>query len=142
MSGESTSSDLVELVRRAAAATKGGDVDATMSFYAPDAVSDMSSAGMGTFEGRAAIRGFSEDWFSAYDYEEFEMRTEEILDLGNGVTLAVVIQKGRPVGSSGDVGLRSATVGVWVDGRVVEATNCTDIGQARADAERLAESRG
>ena len=49
-------------------------------------------------------------------YEELEIEPEEILDLGNGVILSVVIQKGRPVGSSGHVQLRYAIIGVWVEG--------------------------
>jgi hypothetical protein len=33
-------------------------------------------------------------------------------------------------------------VGVWVDGLIERTTNYTDIDEARADAERLAEERG
>ena len=86
-----------------------------MSFYAPDAVWDASPMGSARFEGVAAIRGFFEDWFGAY--EEFEIEAEEILDLGNGVVFAVTRQKGRPVGSSGrrsDCATRR--VAVWADG--------------------------
>ena len=35
------------------------------SFYAPDAV--VISHGIGRFEGTAAIRGFFQDWLSAYE---------------------------------------------------------------------------
>jgi hypothetical protein len=96
--------------------------------------------GLGMYEGLPAIRDFWEDWVGAY--EEWGAEPEEILDLGSGVTLAVVIQKGRPAGSSGDVHLRYAAVAVWVDGLIVRITNYGEIDEARAAAERLAESRG
>jgi hypothetical protein len=90
----------------------------------------------------ARVRGsiFFEDWIAAY--EEFEIDAEEILGLGNGVTFAVFNQRGRPVGSSGEVRVRSASVTVWAEGLVERVTNYPDIDEARAAAERLAESRG
>jgi len=93
-----------------------------------------------TLEGRTAIRGFGEDMIVAY--EEFESRSEEILDLGNGVTLVVWRASGRPVGGTGRVGLRVAIVQVWEEGLIVRATTYDDPDEARAAAERLAESRG
>ena len=78
MSEESTTPDLVELTRRMFEAANRRDLDAAQSFYAPDAVWDAWE--VGTFEGRAAIRGFWEDWIQAY--EKFEIEPEEILDLG------------------------------------------------------------
>jgi ketosteroid isomerase-like protein len=138
-SEESTTSDLVELVRRFIQPTSERDLDGIMAMYAPDAVWDMSPIGMGTFTGQVAVRGFVEDWFASY--LEYEFEAEEILDLGNGVTFAVFIQKGRPVGSSGEVQLRYAGVGVWEDGRAKRVTNYSDIDEARATAERLAQER-
>src|ERR1700732_2569954 len=96
--------------------------------------------GMGVFEGQAAARGFIEDWWGSY--EEYEFEAEETLDLGNGVGFRVLIQKGRPVGSSGEVELRYAAVSVWEDGKIVAITNYNDIDEARAAAERLAAERG
>src|SRR5436305_10092375 len=92
----------VELTRRLVEAIKRLDFDAAVSFYAPDAVWEGRASGM-TFEGRTAIRGFWEDMTVAY--EEFEWRSEEILDLGNGATFAVACASGRPVGSTGWVEL-------------------------------------
>jgi ketosteroid isomerase-like protein len=140
MPEESTTADLVELQKRFTEAAHRRDLDAIMAFYAPDAVYDMSPMGMGVFEGQAAARGFLEDWFASY--EEYEFEAEEILDLGNGVVFRVLIQKGRPVGSSGEVELRYAAVAVWEDGKIARMTNYTDIDEARAVAERLAEERG
>jgi ketosteroid isomerase-like protein len=137
---ESTRPDLVELNRAFIEAANRRDVDAFMSFWGPDPVSFTSGAGLGTFEGIAAVRGFFEDWISSY--EEFEMVAEEIVDLGNGVTYAILRQRGRPVGSSGEVRLRFASVGFSVNGLYVRVKAYPDIDEARAAAERLAEERG
>jgi ketosteroid isomerase-like protein len=121
MTDESTIPDLVELQSPLTEAANRRDVDAIVAFYAPDGVYDMSPIGMGTFEGQAGARGFLEDWFVSY--EEYELEAEEILDLGKGVGFRVLIQKGRPVGSSGEVQLRYAAVGVWDDGKIARMTN-------------------
>src|SRR5436305_499521 len=84
MSKESTTPDLVQLMRKAYEPVnrRDRDLDAMMSFYAPDAL--WESPPLGTrFEGRAAIRGFAEDWMSAY--EERHAAPEELFDLGSGV---------------------------------------------------------
>jgi len=141
MSQEPTTPDLVELSRGLFDAAQRREFDAILLRYAPDAVWDMNPlGGLGTFEGHAAIRGFWQDWFG--NYEELEIGLDEILDLGNGVIFAVVNQKGRPVGSSGDVRLLYAVVGVWVEGLFVRITHYGDIDEGRAAAERLVESRG
>jgi ketosteroid isomerase-like protein len=101
--------DLVALMRRSIEAAE--DIQAALSYYAPDAVWDASPWGMGVFEGQAAVRGFFEDWRSSYS--GIERKTEEIRDLGDGVTFAVILQKGRVVGSSGSVQLRYAPVAEW-----------------------------
>ena len=138
-SEESTTPDLVERWRCSFTAFNRGDIDAALNLWGRDPVWDLSPMGLGVYEGLATIRVFWEDWVGAY--EEWKAEPEEILDLGNGVTLAVVVQTGRPAGSSGDVGLRYAAVAVWVDGAIVRITNYTDIDEARAAAERLAEER-
>jgi ketosteroid isomerase-like protein len=140
MPEEPTTPDLVDRYRRTIEAANRGDFDAVMSFWGPAPVWDTSPAGMGTFEGSAAVRGFFEDWVSSY--QEYEIEAEEIADLGNGVTYAIVLQRGRPAGSNGEVRVRSATVGLWVNGLLIRVTNYPDIDVARADAERLAAERG
>ena len=90
------------------------------------------------FEGRAAIRSFIEDWFGAY--EELKFGLEEVRDLGKGVVFAVVTQNGRPVGGAGHVRQREGWVYVWVGGLITQFT-VSDIDEARAAAERLAEER-
>jgi hypothetical protein len=62
--------------------------------------------------------------------------------VGNGVTLSVIVQEGRPVGSTAHVQMRFAGVTTWVDGLIERNTNYTDIDEGRAAAGRLAEERG
>ena len=138
MPEESTTPDLVDVFRRAIEAANSRDLDALTGFYARDAVWEV--AGLGTHEGTAEIRRFFEDWLDAY--EEFEVEVQEILDLGNGVAFAVVVQRGRPLGSTGSVQLRYATTSIWVDGVIARQTNHSESDEARAAAERLAQERG
>jgi ketosteroid isomerase-like protein len=74
-------------------------------------------------------------------YDDYKIEAEEIHDLGRGVTFSVVLQQGRPAGSGGTVKLRYGTFADWVDGKAVRVWNYPDIDEARAAAERLAESR-
>jgi uncharacterized protein (TIGR02246 family) len=136
-SEESTSPDLGELLRQWLDAWNRHDFDALMSVYAHDAV--FTSHGIGAFEGQAAIRVFNEDWLASF--EGMTGKFEEVRDLGNGVTFAVIVLDGRPLGSSADVRLRFAAVTEWTRGRIVRIRNYTDIDEARAAAERLAEER-
>jgi ketosteroid isomerase-like protein len=140
MPEESTTPDPLDLARLSIDAFNRRDFDEVMRFIASDAVFDMSSVGMGTLEGVAAIRGFYEDWIGSY--EEYRAEIDEFRDFGNGITLAVLNLKGRPLGSSGEVRLRYATVGTTVESLTVQMTNYTDIDEARAAAARLAQERG
>jgi uncharacterized protein (TIGR02246 family) len=138
MSEQSTTPDLVELVRRAFEAANRGDLDAVVSGFAEDATFDGRALG-GHFEGRAAIRSFIEGWWDTY--EELEYGLEEVRDLGNGVVFAVVVQDGRPAGSAGHVRQREGWVFVGVRGLVALLT-VLEVDEARAAAERLAGERG
>jgi hypothetical protein len=62
-------------------------------------------------------------------------------DLGNGVVFAVVVQNGRPVGSAGQLRQREGWVFIWVRGLIARLT-ISEVDEARATAERLAEVRG
>ena len=140
MPEESTTSDLVERWRQGMEAFARRDLDAMMSFYAPDAVWDASFVGIGTFDDRAAIRRHFEDWIAPY--EEYGIEWEECQGLGKGVVFAVGRQIGRPHGSAARIKHRPAFVSEWVEGMVVRVTIYLDIDKARAAAERLAEERG
>ena len=71
-----------------------------------------------------------------------ETDVEEIRDLGNGVTLAVSPQTGRPAGSTGEVQIRFASIQVCEDGLIAWMKNYNEIDETRAAAERLAAERG
>jgi ketosteroid isomerase-like protein len=139
MSEEPTTPDLVDVTRGIFQAFSNGDLDAGLQHYAPGAVYESASLGAG-FEGLEAIRNFMEDWTAAYD--EFAMQPEEVIGLGDGATLSIVLQSGRPAGSTGRVEWRFAAIAFWVDGLIVRTITYQDIDEARAAAERLAEERG
>src|SRR4029078_5323186 len=110
-----------------------------MGFLAPDAILDERAAG-GLYEGRAAIRGFLDDWFSSF--AELHMEVEEFVVLDDGGLLAVVKAEGRPVGVDGQVHQREGWTICWsADGLLVRLTTHTDIDEARAAAEQLAHAQ-
>jgi ketosteroid isomerase-like protein len=140
MRKESTTPDLVKLSRRAFEALSRRDLDAAQNLFAPDAVYEAVSLGT-TFDGAEAIRRFLEDWLGAY--AEYEMEAEEILDLGNGVVFVVLRLTGRPVAGGNTLMRRRPVILTWLDGLLTRVTApSSDINEARAGAERLAESRG
>jgi ketosteroid isomerase-like protein len=138
MADEPTTPDLVALTRRWLEVAP--DVHAAMSFVAPDALFDLSTRGLGVFEGAAAIRAFIEDYFGAFDELAYEL--EDAADFGGGVTFAVVAQHARPVGSPAPVRMREGYIVVWEEGMIVRGSSYSDVDEARAAAERLAEARG
>jgi hypothetical protein len=140
MSEESTPPDLVELTRHAIESGAGGDVDASLSHYTSESVWDMSRVGLGEYTGFESIRRFVTDWIGLY--EELRVELREILDLGGCVTLAVAHMDGRLVGSTAHVAVDYASVITWSDAAIVRATHYSEIDEARAAAERLAEERG
>jgi len=140
MAEESTTPDLEHMTRRSLEAFNHRDFDAALAMYAPDAVWDMSSAGLGVFKGREAIRGLFNDWIGSY--EDFEHELQEFSELGNYVTLYSGIQRARPSGSDSWLQLRWATATTWADGLIERVTVYLDVDEARAAAERLAKERG
>jgi ketosteroid isomerase-like protein len=79
-------------------------------------------------------------WFAAYG--DIELELEEFNDLGNGVTLNVLVTRGQLGGSSGGVlEFRFAQVAEWRGELIARIGAYTDIDQARAAAERLAQKR-
>ncbi len=136
MPEESTTPDLVELVRKQVEALNRGDLNGVMSSVAEDGVLDGRAD---LVEGRAAIRGFLDEWVRAY--EELDYELEEVSHLGGGVVFAVMIQDGRLVGSAGRVRQREGWVYLWEGGSIARLTT-SEVDQARASAERLAQERG
>ena len=139
MTEESSTPDLVELVRRIVDAVHARDFDAVQSAYARKAVLDILQLGA-TFEGHLAIRGFYEEWAATFPGRKQEV--QEILDLGDGLGIAVVAQAGHPGDSMGWVAQRYAAVATLADRLIERQSNYADVGEARAAAERLAQERG
>jgi ketosteroid isomerase-like protein len=139
MSEDSTTPDPVERTRLAFEAVNQRDIDAVMGFFAADAVFQGRMAGE-LYEGQAAIRRFLEDWFGSFAEVRYGVEELAVLD---AVVLVVVDQEGRPVGADGQVHQREGWGICWsADGLIVRLTVHTDIGEARAVAEQLAESSG
>ena len=137
MAEESTTPELVELVRKQVEALNRGDLDGVMTNVTEDVVLD------GRFEvveGRAAIRDFLDAWFGVYEELDFEL--EEVSHLGGGVVFAVVIQDGRLVGGDGHIRQREGWVYLCVGGSIARLTTRDGVDEARAAAERLAQERG
>jgi ketosteroid isomerase-like protein len=139
MSEESTTRDLVALWREVADAADDRDFDKVMDYVADDAVWEVPPLGI-RLERAPAIRRFLEDWFGSY--EEYEYEQEEGVDLGNGVVFAVSRLDARPLGSQGKVRERWGFTVTCAAGMIVRVIGSTDIDEARAAAERLAQERG
>jgi ketosteroid isomerase-like protein len=137
---ESTTPDLVELSSRQFEAANRHDADAVLSNYVPDAVWDLSDAGMGVFEGVAAIRAFFEDWWGTWGDHAIEV--EEVINLGNGVMFSCVREDSRLADSDGHVEQRRGWITLWAHEKIERVTIYLDIDEARAAAERVAEERG
>ena len=142
MSEESTTPDLIELMRRGYAALSTGDLDEALRFLTHDAVVDMTRTIGIVVHGRDALRAFQEDWLAGYD--DVAYAPEEFVDVGNGVAFVRVLQTARPKGTTGQVTQREPNVVITEDGRVVRMVIYpeSELDEARVDAERLAEERG
>jgi len=142
MAEESTTPDLVDLMRRGYAALSTGDLDEALRFLTHDAVVDMTRTIGIVVHGRDALRAFQEDWLAGYD--DVAYAPEEFVDVGNGVAFVRVLQTARPKGTTGQVTQREPNVVITEDGRVVRMVIYpeSELDEARVDAERLAEERG
>jgi ketosteroid isomerase-like protein len=139
MPEESTMPDREELNRRFIEASNRRDIEAMTSSFAPDAVWEATGVAE-RLRGLTAIRGHLED--NLRPYEEYQVRLEEFLDLGNGVSFSVTLHRGRLVGGSGVVQMRIGAVVLREGGLIMRVMTSIDIDEARAAAERLAEERG
>jgi ketosteroid isomerase-like protein len=137
MTEESTTPDLAERFERYVEALNAREFDLVESFYAPDAL--FYGRAESFLEGRKAIRNFLEDWFGVY--EQFAFEPEEFRDLGNGVLLSMISQRGRLADTAAWFPDRFAVVVTWTHGLIENVTNFTDADEARAAAERLAQER-
>jgi ketosteroid isomerase-like protein len=136
-SDQKATPDLVALLRESMEATNRGEFAAAIAVFAPDVVFDMSAAGLGEFDGVAAVRAYLEDWIGAYDEQQFGEWDGH--DLGGGVVLAVVRLDARPAGSDARVQETWAFTVVWDAGMITRVIADRDLERARALARRLAE---
>jgi ketosteroid isomerase-like protein len=138
MAEESTTPDLRELALQMADEASRGDLDAYMSHFAHDAVWQTR---FGTrLEGTTAMRSYYEEFTGSVESYSFEIL--EFVDLGGGVTFSVSRQGGRLGGSASELNEHVAFAMVVVDGLIEEMATYSDVDEARAAAERLAEERG
>jgi ketosteroid isomerase-like protein len=115
------------------------DFGAMLAAFAPDCSLDLSRIGLGTYEGRPAVRRFFEDWIGSYDVWHTELI--EVSDLGGGGVVLVVAEQeghsGRRPFRRRVFRMRFAVVYQWIDGCAARVTNYVDVGEARLEAERL-----
>jgi ketosteroid isomerase-like protein len=144
MPEQSTTPDFEETIRRASEAFNRRDFDAALSIYTPDVVWEFTSLGLGALEGpligQEGMRKFLEDLTEAF--EDLEWQSEDVHDLGGGVTFGVLVTRSRPHSSNAFVETRIGVVAIWREGRVARVTSYQDFDEARAAAERLAQERG
>jgi ketosteroid isomerase-like protein len=128
-------SDAMECIRLSFAAANRSDWDAVMGFFAPEAVWEVP--GLQAFEGQDAIRGFLEDLVGVY--QDADIEVEDLLDLGGGIAFVTATLDGRLAGSTAHNRVRFGATYRWVQGLIVHIASYSDIDEARATAERLAE---
>ena len=133
---EPTATGVLELTRRVYAALNERHFDEVTAMFGANAVWDVSRWGLGVHVGSEAIRRFLGDWFESL--EEYEVQVHEMLDLGNGVVYAEVLQVARRTGSRDHLHLRSAPVYKWAGGRIARLTLYPDLSEGREAAEQAA----
>ena len=111
MTEESTTPDLVEVVTGLFEAADREDWDAMIGPYAPDAIWETPD-GVLDAAGASEIRVLLEGWAAVF--EDWTIKVEAVVHLGNGVVYSVYHQEGRPVGSTGLVRQRGAMIYEWV----------------------------
>ena len=137
MPEDPTPLDPVEIARAGFEAFARGDFDGAVGFFTPNAVWEM--VGGETFEGTQAIRGFMEDFCG--HFERFGVDVEEIRAFSDVVLFVVNTMWGRPLNSTVEVRQRGGFVYEIEDRLAVRCTAYSNVDEARAAAERLAEER-
>jgi ketosteroid isomerase-like protein len=139
MPEEPKTGDLTERTRLNLRGAASGDLGSILSDLAPDAVWEVAEHSL-RVAGATAIRELLEKWRS--QFEDWSFKVEDVTDLGNEMILVVYSQSGRAPGSAFAVEDRGVQVCEWRDGLIVGLRLYSDITEAQAASERLAESRG
>jgi ketosteroid isomerase-like protein len=138
MPEESATPDLVEVVTGLFEAADRGDWDVMIAPYAPDCIWE-SEDGITNAAGVSGVRNLLEEWAGVF--EDFTIKVETAVDLGNGIVFSIYRQEGRPLGSTGVLMERGAMIYEWVDGMITRVIARQDNDEARAAAKRLAEEK-
>jgi ketosteroid isomerase-like protein len=132
------SRDTVETVREALEAFDRGGFEAVDgTYWTDDIVWDARPGGvpgLGVYRGREEVRRFfEEDWFAAFDFGNWEIVADEIIDCGERV-LVLARQRGRGSASGADVELEFAQVVSFRGDLICRIEIYLDRERARADA--------
>lgn len=139
MSEQSRNPDPTELWQSVSEAFLRRDFETWTSFYTAEVVWEARPLGM-VFEGRDATRRHIEEW--AAGYEDYAIEAIEDRALGNDVSFHVSRHDARPLGTRALVHEQWAFAIQWQGRTIVRVVAHRDIDEARAVAQRLAESKG
>src|SRR5262249_25369904 len=127
------SEENVEIVRRANEEFNRGGPEALIgTIWAPEIVWDMTPAGVpgfGVYSGYDEVRAFMADWFAAFDFDEWELEVEEIIDAGDKV-VSFARQRGRGASSGAEVSVDFAQVATVRAGKIIRVDNYLDRSKA------------
>ncbi len=123
------SKENVEIVRRAAEEFNRGGVDGVIdTYWAPEIIWDMTNTdvpGFGVYSGHDEVRAFMADWFSAFEFDQWEIEVEETFDRDDTV-VSMVRQRGRGTSSGAEVDVEFAQVVTLRAGKIVRVDNYLD----------------
>jgi ketosteroid isomerase-like protein len=123
------SDENVEIVRRATEEFSRGGTDAVIdTFWVPEIVWDMTPThipGFGVYTGYDEVRAFMAEWFSAFEFDDWEMEIEELFDRGDRV-VSILSQRGHGTSSGAEVSVEFAQVFTLRAGKIVRIDNYLD----------------
>jgi ketosteroid isomerase-like protein len=125
------SQENIEIVRRAFETFNRGGPEAVISegFWSPELVWDFSPSGipgLGVYRGHDEVRSFfTEDWFRAFPFEDWEVELDELIDNEDQV-IAIARQRGRGAASGVGAELEQAHVFTLRDGAAVHVKSYLD----------------
>jgi len=74
-------------------------------------------------------------------YQDADIEVEDLLDLGGGIAFVTATLDGRLADSTAHMRVRFGATYRWAHGLILHLASYSDIGEARAAAERLAAER-
>jgi ketosteroid isomerase-like protein len=123
------SQENVEIVRRATEAFSRGGTDAVADiFWVPEIVWNMSPTqipGFGVYTGYDEVRAFMAEWFSAFDFDGWSLKIEDLFERGDRV-LSFVRQVGEGSSSGAQVSVEFAQIFTLRAGKILRIDNYLD----------------